>query len=70
MAEEIAGEVCEWSVTGMDCAACAGKIRTAVERLPGVSGVQLAPMSGRLILRLEPETTSREKVETAVEQLG
>jgi Cd2+/Zn2+-exporting ATPase len=70
MAEEIVGEVCEWIVTGMDCAACAGKIRTAVERLPGVSGVQLAPMSGKLVLRLEPETTSREKVETAVEQLG
>ncbi len=70
MAEEIVGEVCEWTVTGMDCGACAGKIRTVVERLPGVSGVQLSPMTGKLVLGLEPGTTSREKVETTVEQLG
>jgi len=30
---------CSWAVSGMDCAACAGKIRGALERLPGVSEV-------------------------------
>ena len=31
----------EWRVTGMDCGACAGKVRGAVERLPGVEGVDV-----------------------------
>ncbi len=32
----------DWRVTGMDCAACAAKITTALGRLPGVAEVQIA----------------------------
>ena len=38
----------EWTVSGMDCASCAGKVRGAVERLPGVSDVDVALMTERL----------------------
>ena len=70
MADKILGESQEWVVTGMDCASCAVKIRTAVERLPGVSDVNVAVMAEKLTLRLEPGTTPRDKIEAAVVKLG
>ena len=33
----------EWTVSGMDCAACTTKVTRAVERLPGVSEVRVGP---------------------------
>ncbi|HEY0276001.1 MAG TPA: cation transporter, partial [Paenirhodobacter sp.] len=59
----------EWTVTGMDCAACATKIKTAVSRLPGVSEVELGVMSERLKLRLEGDTRAQ-TVEETVRALG
>lgn len=70
MTPERSGDSCEWTVTGMDCAACATKIRTAVERHPGVSDVVVAVMAEKLTLKLEPGTSSRGQVEAAVEKLG
>ena len=34
----------EWIVSGMDCGSCAAKVRGAVERLPGVTHVNIATM--------------------------
>ncbi len=70
MANKILGESQEWVVTGMDCASCAVKIRAAVERLPGVSDVNVAVMAEKLTLRLEPGTTPRDKIEAAVVKLN
>ena len=70
MAQKSAPESQEWAVTGMDCAACATKIRTAVARLPGVSEVNVAIMAEKLTLKLEPGTTPRDKIEAAVVKLG
>ncbi|WP_444453650.1 heavy metal translocating P-type ATPase [Rhodobacter capsulatus] len=64
------GESVEWQVGGMDCAACAGKVRTAVERLPGVEAVEIALMSERLTARLSPEGAGAAEVEQAVKRLG
>ncbi|WP_374290637.1 heavy metal translocating P-type ATPase [Paenirhodobacter enshiensis] len=61
---------CEWRVSGMDCAACASRIRGAVERLPGVADVELAVMSEKLKLNLDEAATSRETVEKTVRALG
>ena len=60
----------DWTVTGMDCAACAAKITTALERLPGVAEVQVGVMSEKLSLLLEVEATSRETIEATVKKLG
>ena len=60
----------DWTVTGMDCAACATKITTALERLPGVAEVQVGVMSEKLSLRLEPGATGREAIEATVKKLG
>ncbi len=61
---------CEWTVSGMDCGSCAAKVRGAVERLPGVSGVEVLPMRERLRLTLDPAATSRERVKAVVRGLG
>ena len=69
-ANERAPETVTWTVTGMDCAACATKITTALERLPGIADVQVGVMSEGLSLRLEPDATGREAVEAVVKKLG
>ncbi|MDZ4311764.1 MAG: heavy metal translocating P-type ATPase [Cypionkella sp.] len=63
-------ESLEWHISGMDCAACARKIQTAVERLPGVSGVEITLMNERLRLILAPDITAADQVERAVQSLG
>lgn len=68
--EAQAGERREWNVSGMDCGSCAIKVRGAVERLPGVSQVNIATMTERLTLTLDPALTPPEKVEAAVKSLG
>ncbi len=60
----------EWRVTGMDCGACAAKVRGAVERLPGVAEVDVALMAERLRLVLDARDTAPEQVENAVRSLG
>ena len=60
----------EWIVTGMDCAACTLKVTRAVERLPGVSGVNVALMAERLSLDLAPGGATAEAIEGAVRKLG
>ena len=63
-----------WTVTGMDCAACATKITSALERLPGVADVRVGVMSERLSLRLTPVaaggSAGRDAVEATVRKLG
>jgi len=60
----------EWRVTGMDCGSCAAKVRGAVERLPGVEGVDVALMAERLRLTLDETRTSSERIEKAVRGVG
>ncbi|RNF33834.1 cadmium-translocating P-type ATPase [Paracoccus methylarcula] len=54
----------------MDCGSCAAKIRAALERLPGVSEVDVALMAERLRLRRDGSRISRDEVEKAVRGLG
>ena len=60
----------QWRVDGMDCAACVAKVTKAVERLPGVSNIQVNLMAERLDLTLEPDRTSPATVEQRVASLG
>jgi len=45
------------AIEGMDCAACALKIETAMKRLPGVSDVNVSVMLGTLALNVDEERT-------------
>jgi Cd2+/Zn2+-exporting ATPase len=60
----------EWTVTGMDCAACSTKVTRAVERLPGVSEAKVSLMAERLSLNLAPGTTEPEIIEGTIRKLG
>ncbi|RJL06040.1 heavy metal translocating P-type ATPase, partial [Paracoccus aestuarii] len=60
----------EWTVTGMDCAACTTKVVRAVERLPGVSDVKVALMTERLSLNLVPGSSEPKAIEGTVRKLG
>ena len=54
----------------MDCGSCATKIKDAVARLPGVSGVEVGILYERLRLTLDEAQTGREKVKKTVRALG
>lgn len=60
----------EWRVGGMDCGACVAKVTKAVERLPGVSDVQVNLMTEKLSLALDTDRTQPEAVIRQVEALG
>ena len=70
MNDSLTTESVEWQVTGMDCAACAGKIQTAVAQLPGVHAPQVTLMAERLRLGLSPGGATAEDVERTVRSLG
>ena len=59
-----------WRVEGMDCAACVAKVTRAVERLPGVSDVQVNLMAERLTVVLAHNTTQGDAIARQVEALG
>ncbi|WP_235907959.1 heavy metal translocating P-type ATPase [Siccirubricoccus phaeus] len=59
----------EWRVEGMDCAACVASVTRAVERLPGVSQVEVNLMAERLTVSLAPGA-SVAAVEQEVAALG
>ena len=59
-----------WRVEGMDCASCVAKVTKAVERLPGVSAVEVNLMAERLSVSLAPGGTTAETVEEQVAALG
>jgi Zn2+/Cd2+-exporting ATPase len=57
-------------VEGMDCAACALKIETAMRRLPGVSDVCVSYSAGTLALQLDRDRTAPGDIEEKVRALG
>jgi len=70
MSEAARETSCDWTVTGMDCGSCATKIKDAVARLPGVSGVEVGIMTERLRLTLDEAQTGRDKIEKTIRALG
>ncbi|MBZ9557684.1 cadmium-translocating P-type ATPase [Halomonas coralii] len=60
----------EWHVDGMDCPSCAGKIRGALERLPGVEDIRVSVINETLSLSLDGARISPERVTATVRQLG
>ena len=49
-AEALSGARYSWQVDGMDCAACARKVETAVRQVPGVSQVQVLFATEKLLV--------------------
>ncbi len=63
-------ETLAWRIEGMDCASCVAKVRTAVERLPGTSDVEVNLMAERLTLRTAAGWAGTDAVERQVTGLG
>jgi Cd2+/Zn2+-exporting ATPase len=57
-------------IEGMDCAACALKIENAVQRLPGVTDINVSYTAGTLALQLDEDRTSPRTIEEQVRALG
>lgn len=57
-----------WQVEGMDCAACARKVETAVRQIDGVSQVQVLFATEKLLVNADSDI--RSQVETAVRAAG
>jgi Zn2+/Cd2+-exporting ATPase len=58
-----------YRMEGMDCAACAAKIDTAVWRLPGIEDVAVSATVGRMTVRHNGQSDLAE-LERAVTSLG
>ena len=58
-----------WHITGMDCPSCAGKIETALRRMPGVLSAEVRFATERLQVRLAPGTRP-EHVAKAMSAIG
>jgi Cd2+/Zn2+-exporting ATPase len=57
-------------VSGMDCAACATKVETAIKRLPGVTEVTVSANTGSLALQHEPGTAPESEIARVLKHLG
>jgi len=60
----------ELSAPEMDCASCAGKVRSALEATPGVVGVETRPTSGVVAVEYAPGETSVGDLVASVESAG
>jgi Cd2+/Zn2+-exporting ATPase len=64
-----ASQQTKYRVTGMDCAACAAKIDTAVRRVPGVKDVAVSVTAGTMTVT-HAESTALPTIERQVSRLG
>lgn len=62
-------ELC-YLVEGMDCADCANKIETLIQKTPGASNPRVAFTTQILKLNLDESVTPREKLEAKIRSLG
>ena len=59
-----------YRVTGMDCAACAAKIETAVSRLPGVQNVSVSATAGTMRLSHAEDVSLLPAIKAQLKKLG
>ena len=57
-------------IEGMDCASCALKIETAMQRLPGVSDINVSYANETLALQLDEDRTALGTIEQKIRALG
>jgi len=58
------------SVPDMDCASCAGKVTSALDRAQGVTGVDAHPTTGKVDVDYDPDATDIPSMAAAVEDAG
>ncbi|UYO38290.1 cadmium-translocating P-type ATPase [Rhodopseudomonas palustris] len=66
----MATEAYKIRVEGMDCASCALKIETAMQRLPGVADVRVSYSAATLALRFDQDRISPSTIDDELRSLG
>jgi Cd2+/Zn2+-exporting ATPase len=62
--------VAQFSVPGMDCASCAGKVESALGRVDGVSAYDTQPTTGRVSVTYDERAASGADIVAAIEGAG
>jgi Cd2+/Zn2+-exporting ATPase len=57
-------------VPEMDCPSCAGKIENALDDLPGLSGYETQPTTGKVVTTYDEDSVSASKIVAAIESTG
>jgi len=60
----------QYQVTGMTCGHCEGAIRSEVEQIPGVSGIEVSSATGHLAVSTDGTPVDDAAVLAAVEEAG
>ena len=60
----------KFNVTGMTCSACSAHVTKAVEKLPGVSSVNVNLLGGSMLVEDDPGAESPESIIAAVDDAG
>ena len=60
----------KFNVTGMTCSACSAHVTKAVEKLPGVSSVNVNLLGGSMLVEYDPGAESPESISAAVDDAG
>lgn len=60
----------EYTVTGMTCGNCEKHVREEVERIPGVTGIEVSAADGRLVVETADEPAPDTAVLAAVDEAG
>lgn len=68
--DTIGGKEISLKVAGMTCTMCVKHVTKALERIPGVSRVEVTLSPPRALVRYDPATTSAETMIAAVRAAG
>ena len=63
-------KVCEFSISGMDCADCAQKIETITAKQSGIADVSVNLLSGKMKVEFDPTAITKDQIAEAVNRLG
>ncbi len=63
-------EQCVFDVQGMTCEGCAGTVRTAVEKLPGVKSVEVSLEKNQVVVVADPTKTAADTILAAITDSG
>jgi Cd2+/Zn2+-exporting ATPase len=58
------------TVPDMDCATCAGKVETGLDRVEGVTSYETQPTTGRVVVRYDADRTTETAVVRGIEDAG
>ncbi|MFB6122303.1 MAG: heavy metal translocating P-type ATPase [Haloferacaceae archaeon] len=60
----------KFTVPGMDCPSCAGKVESALDRGTGVSTYETRPTTGKVVVTYDPTGVSESDIVSAIESAG